>query len=220
MSMMLKNLLLTTFLFSSLVQTGSYAIWMMDSLGCKRTMRETDVIMNSFVVPHHESKYKFELEVYRKSAGNWNQVKIENGNGDYALARYLPGEEVHVRVGISDDFANLKAPDDVQFLLELNRNPNEALFTKGNVGCNGKRVAGYGTGANREIIIKFLGDADIVQLSGGWASGKEAVKLLKPLYFVKLGVNMEKARHRLLSEENFDREAAVDDESPYEKIEL
>ena len=192
MKCLLAALLITIYFIS---KCDGYAVWMIDSeFSCSKEMAPGDVIMNHLVVPHSDSKYKLNLEAYRKSAGVWSQINIGMKKNDgIAIAKYLPGEEIHVRMGIPDQYLKVKAPDDVQFVFELDTTSNQALFIEGNVGCNGKRVVGYGTGENREIILKFAGDTDIVTLSGGWATGKEAVVLVPPIHFVRLGVETRDA---------------------------
>ena len=204
---MLSSLAITL-LVLTLTKCESYAVWMIDSeFSCSREMTAGDVIMNHLVIPYTDTKYKFHFEIFRKSAGDWRKVELgKNEDDSFVTTKYLPGEEVLVRLGLSEEFLEVKAADDVQFVFEVDTLSSDALFITGNIGCNGKRVSGYGTGDSSDIMLKFAGGADIVTLSAGWATGKEAVKLVQPVHFIKLGVKLDDARSTIIAKMSMNRE--------------
>lgn len=169
----------------------AFAIWMIDrSSSCEREMVEGEVIMSQKVISASNSIFKFELGLYRKSQGKWVQASFSKNKN---TVRYLPGEEVLLKLVIPNDFLQQTAPSDVQFVIEVD-NIRSAKFISGNVGCEGRRVAGYGTGEDNEIILRLIGQADIVRLSAGWATGREAVKLVEDLWLIKVGVDLDEVQ--------------------------
>jgi len=177
-----------------------YAIWMIDSdLSCTRRMVEEEVIMNSLVVSYKDSKYKFALDVYRKTLGEWSKANVVSEDGGrLGIAKYLPGEDVRIGISMPEEFLEKRAPHDVQFVMEILNSSEDAKFVEGTIGCDGKRAAGYSFGDANDIILRFTGNSPIVQVNAGWAIGKEAVKMSQPLYFINIESNYESIREGLI----------------------
>ena len=160
-----KMTLTTLLLLITLPSIHSFASFFVDRrTSCFTSLLVDEVIMNHPVVDHTHSEHEVYIELYPN-----------HNDGEYSVEFVVP-----------------EALKDVQYVLELSQESSATFINPpkhGGIGCEDKRVYGKPSDGSAEIKIhEGEGDGKI-ELRGGWATGHEAVTLVKPIIMTPEGMH-------------------------------
>jgi len=181
MKKIILPLIVTTCLHLLPTTTHAFAAWFVDRrISCFTDLAENEIIMNNKVLSHSSSREPtIHLEVSPLGKQDNNAAAP---NSEYVVKFVIPAE---VRASLSD----------VQYVLELGTVDSDpiAKFTSappnGGIGCDGRRShASAGKEDSSSAAIFTINDdakrGDRVEISGGWATGHEAVTLTEKVVVV------------------------------------